>query len=239
MPSYNLQVALRSFFITKSVIIKMEDYLRKEIAEILNIKAPASGLDSSNISIVIHETYGQEVYSSLKEYKHELFRDDTKMITLKFELNAESENVEINLRFGLKPENSDMTNSIQGFVNPREKVSAIEEGILSILDHQKNLNWLIYPNQLISGIIGLVAAGSFIMLLGERFSNQVRYIFGSIVFLIGFYYYGCRAFKGYCIFESNKQKQLDKWFSWLVLGAVGFVLFTTLLTSIRKAIFGF
>lgn len=240
MPSYNTQRAISTYTIDKSLVLKIEDYFKKDVLEILNINSEEFKKTSRDIlSVTIHDSYGQEVYSSIEEYKHSLFRNDTKGFSIKFTLKNPLHELKIILRFGKEQENSDLSITLSDN-KPREKAKAIEDGLVTILNHHKNLNWLLYPKeQIVAALIGFGCFLAGMASLGDRFTNREKFILGTIFWVGVFYFFVCRYFKGYCTFETNKQKQLDKWFSWLNWGTLGFLLFTTLLGSVRKNLFGF
>jgi hypothetical protein len=241
MPSYNLQQSVGTYSIDKSLINNLEEYCTKEIGKTIDMKAEyPRHANFQPFSITIHDSFGEEKLFTIVDYKQQYFRNDTKGITIEFnEKNAKQEKeIKIVLRLGKVEEKCDLTISLTD-EKAREKVSAVEEGILSILNHHKNLNWLLYPNQLLTGILGLGCLIAGIQALDDKISNQEKFIYGSIFWSGVFYFAICRYFKSYCTFETNKQRQLDKWFSWLVFGTAGFLLFTTLLASVRKSLFGF
>lgn len=240
MPSYNKQASISTYTVDKLLVEQLEDYFKQNVLEILNIQVNTQvTLSTIDFSVTLHDSHGVEKYGSIKEYKFPLFRNDIKGITLEAELKTNDKELKITLRFGEEEENSDLAVSLSD-ENAREKVSAIEQGIFSIVNHNKNLNRPFFPPVFIRGIalLGSVFCGLFT--LSNNFSNQERFGFG--LFTLGVIFYLIitpNYFKGYCSFDTNKQKQLDKWFTWLVTGLLGFLLFSTLLTGVRKNLFGF
>lgn len=238
MSSYNKQSTISTFFVNKSLIESLENYFNKEIIEIINLHSTEEQKIHKSFEILLHDSHGQESYTSIKDYKLPLFRNDVKGITVEFKVFAPNKDVKISLRFGSKEENSDISITLSD-ENAREKVSAIEHGILSIIDHNKTLNWLLFPNQYIGSIAFLVFAYFGLLAISGDSSKKEAFIYGSLFWSGVIYFWIFQYFKGYCSFDTNKQKQLDKWFNWLIMGLAGFLLFTSLLTSFRRSIFGF
>jgi hypothetical protein len=239
MPSYNLQVGTSSYTVNKSLILNLENYFHKDIVEILSITpGEFKAADKVIRSTIIHDSFGSESYSSINGYKLSMLRNDTKGITIEFGLDSELiRSFKITLRLGAQPENCDLAVSLDD-PNARDKVGMIEAGVFSILDQHKNNNWILYPMEGLSTLIAVSSGICGLIAFGSKITDLTKWICGGI-FWIGAFYLFCRLFKGYCIFETNKQKQLDKWFNWIVYGLLSFIVFATLLPSIRKHFVGF
>ncbi len=171
-------------------------------------------------------------YSSIEEYKQPLFRNDIIAILIEFELFSLNKELKSTLRFRREDENSDLFISLVD-ENPREKVTGLSNGITSLFTLNKNLNWLFYPNSLLSICIFFVSIYFGIQATEQAFSSKEKFLFGTTFWAGMFYLFIIPSyFKGYSSFETNKQKQIDKWFGWLLTGLLGFLLFATLLISI-------
>ncbi len=236
MLSYNKQSSISTYTIDKVLIEHLEDYLKQNVLEILHVPAEAS--TKVDFTMTLHDSHGIEKYNSIKEHKFSVFRNDIKGITIELDLEIDEIKLQITLRFGDEEENSDLEISLTAD-NAREKVSAIEQGIFSIINHNKNLNRVFYPGPMISIVIVFGCFLSGLFAWQSTYSIKEKFILG-IIFWAGIFYLFCRSyFKGYCSFDTNKQKQLDKWFTWLITGLLGFLLFSTLLANVRKNLFGF
>lgn len=240
MPSYNKQVSISTYTVDKLLIEYLEDYFKQNVLEILHMQENKEAAPPAiAFSATLIDSHGIEKYNSIREHKFQFFRNDIKGITLEVELKTNDRELKITLRFGDEEENSDLAISLSD-ENAREKVSAIEQGILAIINHNKNLNRIFFPPVSIRGIALLGAVFCGLFTLSNKFSNPERFGFGVYTLLVVFYLIIIpNYFKGYCSFDTNKQKQLDKWFTWLITGLLGFLLFSTLLTSVRKSLFGF
>jgi len=239
MPSYNKQNSISTYTIDKVLIQHVEDYLKQNVFEILHLETDIQPTYTFDFSVTLYDSQGIEKYSSIREHKFQYFRNDLKGITLELELYTENKNLKITIRFGDEEENSDIAISLTDD-NAREKVSAIEHGLISILNHSKSLNWFFHPNSVISALLLLSCLFSGLFALSSDYSVKEKFFFGlafwtSILYTLIIPNY----FKKYSSFDTSKQKQLDKWFTVLVTGLVGFLLFSTLLTSVRKNLFGF
>lgn len=236
MLSYNKQSSISTYTIDKVLIEHLEDYLKLNVLEILHVESQTS--IKVEFTVTFHDSHGIEKYDSIKEHKFPVFRNDIKGITIESNLQIQEKELKIILRFGDIEENTDLAISLTDD-NAREKVSAIEQGIFSLINHNKNLNRIFYPSPLIVIIIVCVCFISGVLAWQSSYSIKEKFVLGLIFWAVLFYFFSPHYFKGYCSFDTNKQKQLDKWFTWLITGLLGFLLFSTLLTSIRKNLFGF
>lgn len=238
MSSYSKQFTISTFHVDKLLIENLETYFNKEIIEILKFNSKEGSNLHKSTSILLHDSHGQETYTSIKEYRLPMFRDDLKGITLDFTIITEKKDLRILLRFGSEGENSDLAITLTD-ENAREKVSAIEHGVLSVLNPNKTLNWLLFPNQIIGLVLIIITLGAPILALDGDTSKKGKFIYFTVFCCAILYFWGFSYLKGYCSFDTNKQKRFNQWFNWLIMGVIGFLLFNTALPSIRKTIFGF
>jgi hypothetical protein len=239
MPSYNKQISISTYTVDKLLIENLEAYFNKDILEILNLGLEENDKPNKiDLSVILHDSQGTETYSAIKEYQFQLFRNDINAITLNFEVVNNEKHLKLTLRFGKDDSNSDLSISLSDN-NAREKISAITNGVTIILDQNKNLNRFFYLPSFIGGIMTIGGLFSGIFSLQDDYSRKEKFIFALIFFSIVFYFITINVFKHYSSFDTKKQKELDKWFNWLVTGLLGFLLFSTLLTTVRKNLFGF
>ncbi|RXK58548.1 hypothetical protein ESA94_18120 [Lacibacter luteus] len=240
MTSYHKQTPITSYTVDKNVIEHLEEYLKNNVFDILNLESNGSGYrDKSDFSITLHDSNGIEKYASIKECKLPLFRNDIKGITIEQQIYIDHKELKVSLRFGDKQENSDLAISLTDD-NAREKVSALEQGMYLILNSYKNINKVFYPPQIITTMLIFGGFFSGILALNSDYTTKARLLFGVTFFSIAFY---CviipSLFKTFSSFDTNKQKQLDKWFTWLISAFLGFLVFSTVLTEFRRKIWGF
>lgn len=237
MPSYNKQHSISTYLINKSLIESIENYFEKNVSEILSLKIPDSKT-YSRTEVIVHDSHGQEGYKSIKEYKLSHFRNDITGITINYRLYAERKDASITIRFGLEKDNTDLAINLTDD-NAREKVCALEQGILDILNQNKTNNWLLYPVWYLNALLVLGVLYTGLLTFSGDSTRQESRIYGIITGTLLMYLWVFHYFKNYSSFDTEKQKQLDKWFAWLLMGLLSFLLFTTLLTSLRKSLLGF
>lgn len=238
MPSYNKQTTISTYFVNKQLIESIEEFFENTVSEIINLDTTITQKLAKSIEIIIHDSHGKESYASIKQYKQSMFRNDVEGVSITYKLFSSDKDIDLSIRFGSEEENSDLSISFSG-ENPREKVFAIEEGFKSVCASNKTLNWILYPKSFIRLLLILGIAFCGIMALSSDVSRKESFLFGvgfwiGLICSLGFPY-----LKEYCSFDTVKQKQLDKWFSWLVMGLAAFILFSSVLTSVRKSILGF
>jgi hypothetical protein len=114
------------------------------------------------------------------------------------------------------------------------RLLGIKEEILSILEHYKNPNHLIYRNELFPTFL-FMAGFALAILTYMNHSHLLRPIFG-ILSAICIYLVAYRYVKGYCTFDTVNQKARDGFFKWLTRGIAGAIL-AIILAAIRQNIF--
>ena len=225
-----------TYFITKSLIRNIEDFLRNNVPQILDCNSEDTAALKMSISIL--DSFGEEKLPSIENHKHQFFRDDTKGIIIRYGFKQQNKEIRITFRFGKEAKNSELSIYLPD-KNARERVSAIEEGIGNILNQAKTINWLFHPNEYIAGAILLVGVGCGILSLEDQYLTIARFYFGLIFWVAAFYFAIYQYLKPYSMFDTNKQKKLNAIYNWLIGGAASFIVFSCFATSVRRNIFGF
>jgi hypothetical protein len=238
MPSYHKQKTISTYAVSKSAVEMLEEYLIKNVPEILYIQITDTQKNRSIFEVILHDSHGQESYSSIKEYKLPLFRDDIKGITLSYKLFSQEKDVSISIRFGLEQENTDLSICLNDD-NAKEKVSAIENGLTSILNSQRTLNWLLFPNQLIGSITILGTMYFGLVAISSDVTKKEAFIYGCLFWAGLSYFWIFHYFKKYSTFDTPRQKQLDKGFAWFITGLAGLFYLTHYLPQLEKICSGF
>lgn len=235
MQSYTKQRTIGAYTVEKALIQNLEDYLTKDVFRVLNWSSDKLEI---NFGITLYDSIGQEKYLTTEDHKHNLFRNDIKAITIELESKQLPKEIKIVLRFGKEKSNSDLMISLTD-ENARDKTASIESGLESVLHQYKNYNLIFYPGDTIEILLWLGGFITGLLAISGDYSKKQSFIYGCFFWLAFFYLYICRYFKGYCMFDTNKQKQLNSLFAWVAAGLGGFLIFTSLLTSVRRQIFGF
>lgn len=225
---------LSSYTVDKQFIESIETYITSRIPSIFY-----EGEDFTKCIIVTtHYSKSEESGTTIKIDSAKMFNDGVIAISIAMDYFDTWTRKGISIKISFKKRRKDCNLSIAVHDNaPHEKVYAIQKGLLSTLNHNRNLNSLIYPIGMLSSLLIV----PFLSLLIFAIINQdKRYLLISILSIatIALYLLAFRYVKGYCSFESNRQKRLDKTFNWFTLAIAGFVL-SSILFILRKELFGF
>jgi hypothetical protein len=242
MHSYSIQKKINTYTVDKAAIQNIENFLRQDVPKILNLPLSQEGQAAStffkdNITFILYNSYSEEHFKTIADYKFPYFRNDISGLAIELKIEEDDEALnefEITLSFSKDEEKCNLDIALTD-ENPMEKVMAIEGGLKSVMSYNKNTNWLLYPN----GIAILTFVALFLgstQLIAEPKRSNYFWIVG--LFLVGVFM-ACRYFKGYCTFESKRQQQLDIWYRWFITGLAGFIVFATVLPTIRKSLLGF
>jgi hypothetical protein len=70
MPSYNKQKSISTYTIDKPLLENIEDYLKQNVLEILNIESNINlNYPAIDLSVILHDSHGIEKYASIRELK--------------------------------------------------------------------------------------------------------------------------------------------------------------------------
>lgn len=236
MNSYNLQKRISSFYVDKRLVQDIEDFFFKDIPEILPwIKAIK---DDQLIEIKVYDSFGEERLSKIQDHKQHLFRDDTRALTIEYKGSFLEKNVNILIRFSKEVDEADITINLMD-QKAREGIAAIEQGVESVLNQKRTINWVLYPTETLGLLVSFITLASGIILISDNIHPIFRKVSGIVFILLFIFYIARKLLKPYSSFDTNRQKKYDTFFNWFLLALLGFILFTTVATSIRQNLFGF
>lgn len=240
MSSFELKYRIPSCHVTKNLIIQLEEYLTKEIPNILNI--PNENILNS-YQISIDDRIGIEKLKSINDFPFSMFDNSTTKIVMKI-LDI---NFYLRIAFAKDKHYSEFKIEFED-VNARESTISISKGIERIINTQKNNNHFFYPPTSLDVFLFCgVFFASFIffsnLISPVEDANTSKFLLSPIFILIltiSIYYYPLsRLLHPYVTFDSNKYITLVKYRDWFYKGCLGFVIFGTIFVLFRKYIIGF
>lgn len=237
MYKYSQVKQLHTYAIDKGMVQKIEDYIGKKVPRLLNIDKCLT----NSITITIDSPPSTTIYKTISDFNYEYF--DNSIKSLSVELVYENRLNYVNYKFIVivisftgKSESSKLAIALLD-ESPEEKVYAIEKGLLSAIEHSKNINRAIYPNEIVWTLMFML--GVLSLVFGFYTQNLMIRQFCIIFFVVdALYLVVFKYVQGYCLFHSKRQNRIDKALKWLVGTVIGFILVSSL-TSVRKEIFGF
>lgn len=240
MSTFELESSIPSCNVTKDMIIQLEDYLTKEIPNILNIPKETI-LNSYRISI--NDKIGIEKLKSINDFSFSMFDNSTTKIVI----NISNINFYLRIAFAKDRNYSDFKIELED-VNARESTISISKGIERIINTQKNYNYLFYPPMILDFVLSYAVIIASILFLSNLISPAknadtseflLSPVFVSILTISIYYYPISRLLHPFITFDSNKYASLVKYRDWFYKGSLGFIIFGTIFVLFRKYIIGF
>lgn len=238
MATFNRKVQLSSYLIDKNVLLAIENFCTTDLFEICNISKEDILKNKSQFLITFHNSVEYESYPTINDYKNSIFRDDVKSVEITQFFSLEKCELNITINFDKEMDKSIVTITLKSEVK-REQIVSIESKLIEILNDYKTNNKLWHYINNIGTLIFIPALFGIIFFLNTEYSNTTRNIWLLVSIISIFLIITPNHFKPYSTFDSHKQKQLDKWFTWFINGIMTFVIFNTVLLLLRKNIFGF
>lgn len=245
MEVYKEVVSLKTYTVDKKLLQAIEKYVNNKIPPLLNLKFENNNDEKRTLLsygvININTSNGAKLtFKTIDDYDHDLFEDNICGIEFILAYEVKNDNrvpkLVIGIRMTKSKESNDLTIGVYDD-SSKSKAIAIKQELLDILNRKRNLNYLLYPNDIISSAllaIVLIAVLLLFIVSEEKYKLYLSILLGvSLIYLFGLKY-----FKGYCSFDTNYQKRLDGFFKWFIVGLAGFIL-TSFLSSLRKFVFGF
>lgn len=188
----------------------------------------------------IKEASGEHSLGLIEQYDGNLFPDSTTRITVGLRIHDYKTNLDISISVTFDKDELFSEINIDLFdLNPKEKANGILTKLDSLINERKNLNFIFHPPMFIKVI--LVTSGYLIPTAASFiFKYSTKLGVASILFglSIAAYFWLFRNWKPYVSFASNKQMRNNSIANYLLLGALGFILFSTGLLFIRKYLLG-
>lgn len=239
--SYNLTKQLPSCNVERKLLQELENYARRKVAELAPPPEDLAGVLNQSFTIV--DKFGVENLKSVEEYQRTYFPDDTRGISIEVRSFG---NPHLSIEFKFSPTKSDSNLRVRFDGNSaREVATGIAAEILSIMESYKTSNHFFHSYLGVPLVLVIFAAllTGFI-LPGIRLTptDAVPYLLlnlglGAVTVLLAVA--AGEKFKPYSAFETRRNERLKKQFNWLVLGLLGFLLFTVVGVYFRQKLFGF
>lgn len=170
------------------------------------------------------------------------FQNDIKEISLGYRRYAFSE-LSIAIDFNLNRDFSELR-VLRSDQPSRETTEGIANEIMRRINNYKTLNHFFHPTIVVGFLVVVASLYAIIFLttyairlfLVGRAGLGTSYASGASLFLV----YGLLSIaKPYTVFHTRKNESNARWTSWLLWGALSFLLFSVGLAYVRKELLGF
>lgn len=237
MEVFSIQRKLSTYSVNNQLLRNIEGFVIDKIPGLISV-SPGSLEEYTTLSL--SGPSGTEKFKPASKYKQQLFDNDIERIT--FEVNyytasspIERQAIVLIIRFSRSSDDTDLSISLKTQA-AKEKALGFKESLLKQLGQNKNMNWIPYPNEVMPTLIfvgGFIALLFVLMLASPILKTIFLLFFAAAIYLVMH-----RFLKGYCSFDSNRQKRMDSMFKWTVNTITAFII-VSLLTPLRRQLWGF
>lgn len=239
MEVYSTQRKLSSYSVTHQLLRNIETYVIDKMPAIIPSPQGRRNLEGNTTLMVTHPN-GTDHFTPSGKFTQPQFDNDTESIALEFKYHDgqpvdERQAIVITIRLSSSSGDSDLAIALKADA-AREKGLALEQGLLEKLDEYRNSNRLTYPNEVTP--IFVFIGGFLAFLFALMVENPVLKIGCIILFAAAVYLVMHSFMKGYCSFDSRRQRIMNTIFKWTVSIVIIFII-VSIATPLRKTLWGF
>jgi hypothetical protein len=230
VPTYTLQGSLPAAELDRALVEQLED-------RILSVARSLVGpSDSEDFHVEIVDPLGTQRLKSIREYAGAQFFDGTTSIRLSY---WKTSLLRIDLRFSTARDSSEITIELSGD-SPREKAIGLQAELRALVATHATNNWIFRPTTLAASLLYVV---TYLTLVAAFFaaSQKPRAIAWTLVGTAALLlcYWPLRGLLPYTTFDSRQARARREVAKWLLLGVLGFFLFTVAGVFLRQQLFGY
>jgi hypothetical protein len=239
MEEYNVQRKLRTYSVNIQLLQQIEEHIIDKMPGIMPTSPGESHLEG-HTTLLLSGPGGTEHFTPVSKYTQQRFENNIEKVALEFsywvgQYVSERQAILIAIRFSSDSGDTDLSITLRAYA-AKEKVIDLERSLLQKLEKNKTINWIAYPNELVPTLIFVTGFLAFLFAL--MFENPILKTLLILVFAAAVYLVMHRFMKGYCGFDSVRQKRLDTIFKWTVFAIIGFIV-VSMFTPLSKTLWGF
>jgi hypothetical protein len=238
MSDFKLEKQLPSCDVDKKLLKGIQDYLLAR-AKALAGEDILEGND--RFSVQIHDDLGVETVRSVDDIPGSQFLDSTKRIQLRLNLKYGLKGfpLEIDVKFDKDRIFSNLNIAYSGN-DARSAVAGLHDGIMRLVMSARNNNRYFNPPAFLEGALWFSTSVPMLggSALGKHVPNAWSYGF-LITALMWAYLIAGKRLRPYTAFDTPITKRNSKLVEWFIYGLLGFIVFGTLFTDLRKSALGF
>ena len=239
MEEYNVQRKLRTYSVNIQLLQQIEEHIINKMPGIMPISPGESHLEG-HTTLLLSGPAGTEHFTPVSKYTQQRFDNNIEKAALECsywvgQYVNERQAMLLTIRFSSDSGDTDLSITLRAH-GAKEKVLDLERSLLQKLEKNKTINWIAYPNELIPTLIFVTGFLAFLFAL--MFENPILKTICILLFAGAVYLVMHRFMKGYCSFDSVRQKRLDTIFRLIVIIIIGFII-VSMFTPLRKTLWGF
>ncbi len=234
MEKFDTRRSLGSYSVDHRLLRNLQDFINTGIPRIFDLDKGAGNFSNHSRLTLVGLKEGK-LFKPMTSYTQTSFSNDIHVLRIELQYACEdgqgmTRAVVLILRLGSSHSDSELSIALQG-ENAKEKTRVIEEGLLEVLEPNKNMNRIVYPNEFMPTLVFIIGFFSGIGVL--MFSLPILKALCIVLFGTAIYFVARRFTKGYCSFESPRQRKLDVFFRWF-----SFVLLLFVIAAVLISLFG-
>ena len=239
MEVYSTQRKLSTYSVNTQLMRNLETYIIDKMPGIIP-SSPGPHQLEGNAALLLSHPDGTDHFTPTGKYIQSRFDNDTESVALEFQYHdgkpvSERQAIVITIRFSRYSDDSDLAIALKAHA-AKEKVMDLEQGLLQQLEKNKNTNWIAYPN---AGTPIFVFIGGFLSFLFALMTdNRVLKTLLIFLFLAAVYLVMHSFMKGYCSFDTKRQKTMNTIFKW-IFSTVTIFIIISIVTPLRKTLWGY
>jgi hypothetical protein len=202
---------LGSYSVNQRLIEGLEDFINHKLPRILYSGKGVTDL-SDHSYLVLIGSKESEIYYPIGKYTQQQFHNDIQkmVIGLKYKSYGRSTDaraIVLELGSGKSIGDTELLIALHDDKG-EEKLRLIEEGLLAVMEPYRNHNGVTYPNEFLPTFVFVVG---FLIGIGTlMFEQPILKSLCFVLFCTAIWFVSRRFTKGYCHFESPRQRWLDK-----------------------------
>jgi len=239
MEEYNIQRTLRTYSVTNQFLRQIEEHIMNKMPGLMPTSPGGDPLEG-HTTLLLSGRAGAEHFTPAGNYTQQGFDNNVEKAALTFNYWVgqhadERQAFMATIRLSSYSGETDLSITLRAPA-AREKVADLERSLLEKMEQNKNSNWIAYPNEIMPTLVFVLGFLAFIFTF--MFANPILKTICILLFAGAFYLVTHRFMKGYCTFDSNRQKQLNAIFKLIVIAVSAFII-VSILTPLRKTLWGF
>lgn len=239
MSIYTSTRTLPSCKVERELLVELEKYIRQKM-ETLYANNPKAKPSVLSYKVIINDSAGSETLFSIEDYTGQYFPNDIQTIHLR--CRASQHDMSLSVKFGLVRDATEVEMSYTGD-SAREIVTGVCEEIIKRTKVYETNNYIFQ----LGTVYAFIPLLLFIMsatLLSAMPPEPIEYrktieTILVVPMLLSLGWFLLIFFKPYSTFHTRQNERRERRLNWILLGFLGFILFTVIGVYFRNQLLGF
>ena len=222
MSKYSIEAPLRSCFLSKDTVERLEKYMFEKAAAI-NQLSPDEVKEDFQIESI--DSLGTETFRSIHEHARYHFASDTRRLVLTYR-RYHDKLTALKIGFGVNEQWSTLEVTVDG-PNARETATAIVHEVQALLKDHATLNFIFHGRYVVLPFIAFgISIGVSLVLLDSKISPELKAMYAAIALtVVGFWllFATLRKINPYVLFDTPRNAKIQQSFGFVLKALFGVV----------------